>query len=233
MYTEWSDDEKRFIEDNYFNMRKKILLDKLPLRNWHSIGIFASRSGIKRSKQFQREAVKNLKDIWSYDEVEVLKKNFFNSNKEELLSLLCKRTWSAIKNKACEFYLKRNRSKVQSIAMKKRYKNLSFQQKLHKSLNKKPNMLEKYFYNVITNIVSNLIYVGDLSFFVGRKNPDFVIEGTNKCIDLFGDYWHKGEDPQKRIKYFEKRGYDLIVIWEHEWNKEKDSVIENILKWVK
>lgn len=50
-----------------------------------------------------------------------------------------------------------------------------------------------------------------------------------KLIELFGDYWHKGEDPQDRINIFKKFGYDTLVIWESELkdiNKVKNKVIK-------
>uniref|UniRef100_A0A6M3M3M8 Uncharacterized protein n=1 Tax=viral metagenome TaxID=1070528 RepID=A0A6M3M3M8_9ZZZZ len=60
-------------------------------------------------------------------------------------------------------------------------------------------------------------YTGDFSFMIGGKNPDFVnINGQKKCIELFGDYWHKGQDPKDREKIFAEYGWDTLVIWEHE-----------------
>jgi len=60
-------------------------------------------------------------------------------------------------------------------------------------------------------------YTGDFSFTIGGKCPDFVsCNGQKKCIELFGDYWHQGQDPQDRINIFAKYGYDTLIIWEHE-----------------
>ena len=60
-------------------------------------------------------------------------------------------------------------------------------------------------------------YVGDFSFVIAGKCPDFInINDQKKIIELFGDYWHKGEDPQNRIDLFKVYGYDTLVIWEHE-----------------
>lgn len=74
-------------------------------------------------------------------------------------------------------------------------------------------------------------YVGDGSFWVGRLNPDFKNNnGEKKVIEVFGDYWHKGEDPKDRIDAFGRLGYDCMVIWEHEL-KNPNSVIEKIKKF--
>lgn len=62
----------------------------------------------------------------------------------------------------------------------------------------------------------NLRFVGDGSFFIGAKNPDFILPNTDLCIDLFGDYWHEEDEEQKRIEYFRKHGFELLVVWEHE-----------------
>lgn len=47
--------------------------------------------------------------------------------------------------------------------------------------------------------------------------PDFVSVGNvKKVIELYGDYWHRGEDEQKRIDKFAKLGYDTLIVWERE-----------------
>ena len=54
--------------------------------------------------------------------------------------------------------------------------------------------------------------------------PDFLsTNGQRKVIEVFGDYWHKGEDPQGRIDAFAKLGFKCLVIWEH----ETDTIIWN------
>lgn len=57
-------------------------------------------------------------------------------------------------------------------------------------------------------------YVGDGSLIIGGKCPDFIY--GNKLIELFGDYWHRGEDPLLRIAHFRKYGFQTLVIWERE-----------------
>ena len=48
-------------------------------------------------------------------------------------------------------------------------------------------------------------YVGDGKRIIGGMCPDFIHQdGTFKVIELFGDYWHKGENPQDRIDAFIK-----------------------------
>lgn len=82
-------------------------------------------------------------------------------------------------------------------------------------------------------------YVGDGSFLVEYKNPDFInINGQKKIIEMFGDYWH-GEErtgvpneqhEQERIAHFAKYGYQTLVIWEHEL-EDTEVLLEKVLKF--
>ena len=100
--------------------------------------------------------------------------------------------------------------------------------------NRKPTQPEKGIDSIVQNLIPNEYkYNGnyDLGITIGGKIPDFVnVNGKKKAIDLFGDYWHDGEDPQVRIDLFKKYGWDLLVIWEHEL-KNRDAVIQKILKF--
>jgi len=61
--------------------------------------------------------------------------------------------------------------------------------------------------------------VGDGSFVINGFNPDFVnINGQKKIIELFGDYWHRNTQikDKKRIKTYNKYGYKVLIVWEHE-----------------
>ena len=60
-------------------------------------------------------------------------------------------------------------------------------------------------------------YVGDGEFILAGKCPDFInTNGQKKIIELFGDYWHKGDDGKKRTKLFKKYGYQTLIVWEKE-----------------
>jgi len=60
-------------------------------------------------------------------------------------------------------------------------------------------------------------YVGDGGFLIGGKSPDFVnIAGRNTLVELFGDYWHRNDDPRIRAATFAPFGYRTLIIWEHE-----------------
>jgi len=60
-------------------------------------------------------------------------------------------------------------------------------------------------------------YTGDGAIIIGGKCPDFTnVNGKKKVIELFGNYWHKGENPQVKIDKYAEFGFDCLVIWEHE-----------------
>lgn len=65
-------------------------------------------------------------------------------------------------------------------------------------------------------------YVGDGYMWVAGKCPDYW-DGGNNVIELYGDYWHRGEIEQDRISHFNKHGYNCLVVWEHEL-KDKDKL---------
>lgn len=95
--------------------------------------------------------------------------------------------------------------------------------KLSKSMHLKPNKPETFLIKLLNiNFPKEYKYVGGFKFFLGGKNPDFMnVNSKKKLIELFGDYWHKDEDPRNRIKHFKKYGFDTLVIWEKEL-KEKN-----------
>ncbi len=92
--------------------------------------------------------------------------------------------------------------------------------KLIKSLNIRPNKTEMKFNNILDELQPNeWKYVGDGQLIIGNKCPDFAnINGKKKLIELYGDYWHRGQNSEDRKKIFRKFGYDTLVIWEHELN---------------
>ena len=70
-------------------------------------------------------------------------------------------------------------------------------------------------------------YVGNGKVWFGKKNPDFMnVNGQKKLIEVYGDYWHKGEDPQERINHFKQYGFDTLVIWENECYKDEKYLLK-------
>ena len=49
-----------------------------------------------------------------------------------------------------------------------------------------------------------------------RRNPDFHVVGTNKVIELFGEWFHRHDDPRKFVAEYKKAGMRCLVLWERE-----------------
>ena len=73
-------------------------------------------------------------------------------------------------------------------------------------------------------------YVGSGDKIIAGKCPDFW-NGDNKVIEMYGDYWHKGQNPQDRIDIFKAEGYDCLVIWESEWKNSPTEVAERVAEF--
>lgn len=81
-----------------------------------------------------------------------------------------------------------------------------------------PNELEKKFRGILDNIFLNEYrYCGDFSVVIGGRCPDFInVNGKKKLIEVFGDYWHKNENPVPRVNHYKKYGFECLVVWENE-----------------
>jgi hypothetical protein len=123
---------------------------------------------------------------------------------------------------------------IMSKVMTKNWQNPDFVKMMVESWSKRPTQPESELEGLVQLLFpKEYKYNGnfELGITIGGKIPDFVnVNGKKKAIEMFGDYWHEGEDPQVRIDLFKEYGWDLLVIWEHEL-KDKDAVIQKILKF--
>lgn len=72
--------------------------------------------------------------------------------------------------------------------------------------------------------IPNLIYNGNKENAIAirykkqnyRKTsvPDFIYEGTNKLIEVFGIYWHPKEDEELYMNAAKENNYELLILWE-------------------
>lgn len=118
-------------------------------------------------------------------------------------------------------------NKKRSITMLDKFKNdETYLDNWIASCKLKPNKLELLFNDLLQEMFPNeWKYVGDFQFFLGGKNPDFMnVNGKKKLIELFGDYWHQGEDPKDRINHFKQYGFDTLVLWESEIKNNLEEV---------
>jgi very-short-patch-repair endonuclease len=104
--------------------------------------------------------------------------------------------------------------------LKQRWSNEDYREYQIKAMRKfiRPNKSENKLLLILSELCPNeWKYVGNGDFIINGKNPDFVnVNGKKLIIELFGDYWHKGQDPNDRIEIFKPFGFDTLVIWEKE-----------------
>lgn len=116
-----------------------------------------------------------------------------------------------------------------STILKERYRDPVYVKKMAAAWNIKPNKPETLMLQLLNDLYpGQWKYTGDFSFTIDGKSPDFTnCNGQKKIIEIFGDYWHRGQDPQDRIDTFKPFGYETLVIWEREL-KDMSSVINRI-----
>ena len=89
---------------------------------------------------------------------------------------------------------------------------------------REPSGPEVYFQiNYIDKYNLPLIYMGNIEnkqINIGGKTPDFMHLTEPILVEIFGDCFHKGQNPQNRIDYFKQFGYDCVVIWASELKNE-------------
>jgi len=117
---------------------------------------------------------------------------------------------------------------IKSQKMKQKWTEEEFIQKQMTARDRRPNNAEWYLNKLLQEwLPEQFKYVGDFSFLIGGKNPDFTnVNGKKQVIELFGDYWHGAEVTGKsredeildRVKHFAKFGLRCLVIWESEFN---------------
>lgn len=92
-----------------------------------------------------------------------------------------------------------------------------------------PNKQEIRLQKLLDEILPNEYkFVGDGEFILGGRCPDYLnVNGQKKLIELYGDFWHKGEDGIERIEYFKSFGFETLIVWEHEL-KNSDLLISKI-----
>lgn len=89
-----------------------------------------------------------------------------------------------------------------------------------------PNYPEQGFIKLCARYDFPYRYVGDGSLLISRKNPDFVDSTGTKLIEIWGEYWHHGQNPQERIDFFRVRGYNCLVIMAKELNDECSLLVK-------
>lgn len=128
--------------------------------------------------------------------------------------------------------------KHNSEASKKKWQNLEYREKQeiarknYQQMNL-PNKPESFLLNLLNYLYpGEWEYTGNYSLVINGKNPDFANFQNKQIIEHFGTYWHKDDDPIKRMEIFAKEGWDTLVIWEDETKNNLDELIYKIKSFV-
>ena len=93
-----------------------------------------------------------------------------------------------------------------------------------------PNKLETSVQQYLDSNFPNQWKFNDGEFLISGFYPDFVnVNGQKAVIEVFGDYWHRGENPQRKISIYKKAGYECVVIWEREF-KADPELLGNLVR---
>ncbi len=94
-----------------------------------------------------------------------------------------------------------------------------------------PNGLEKQL-SVLIELAcpGQYKFTGNGKVVINNMYPDFTnCNGKKKVIEAYGDYWHRGQNPQDRINKFKEFGVDCLVIWEHDLSKNLNIELINTI----
>jgi len=70
-------------------------------------------------------------------------------------------------------------------------------------------------------------FVGNGELLIGRKNPDFVgTQDEHKLVEIWGEHFKLGRDPQDLISFYNVRGYDCLVIWASELSHQEQVIVK-------
>jgi len=131
----------------------------------------------------------------------------------------------------------RKKSIAHKIAMSKSKQKLMrnperkhlFIKRLLSACQRSPNNSEFKLLNICSGLP--IRYVGDGSLVIGYKNPDFIVDGQNKLVELFGSFYHDRKLnpslPSHRTEsatksYYKRMGYSCLIIKCEELMKEQN-----------
>jgi hypothetical protein len=120
--------------------------------------------------------------------------------------------------------------------MKDMHTNPVFVQKMQDSWGRgrKANKLEEF----VGRHFPELHYVGDGKIWVTlqdgrRKCPDFKVRGKRKFVEVWGDFWHKDENPQELVYAYAAIGFECMVVWEEEIRQDWEDVAYRINHFIR
>lgn len=92
----------------------------------------------------------------------------------------------------------------------------------------RPTGVEQYYIDLFERTKSGFKYVGDGSYFIGGRNPDFIHKIRKLCLEvrpkIICKFWSNctpKEYIKKKIKHYKKHNWDCLVLW---WEEKPEKV---------
>jgi very-short-patch-repair endonuclease len=188
-----------------------------------------------RNKPFTEKHIKNMSESQKGKKVsELTRQNMSKASKGKKKSEEHKKNMRKTANSP-EVQAKIRATKIKNgTTPKDIWKTLEYQKAYQKGVHAKPNNLEQFFDKLTPKYVR---YVGDFKFPIQTKKgirfPDFIVEGQDKAIELFGDYYHKEENPRDKIKEYSNVSWKCLIFWENEVYNETRKVLKETLEFIR
>lgn len=92
-----------------------------------------------------------------------------------------------------------------------------------------PNYSEMWLGDLLGLVSPGVWKFNEGELVIAGMVPDFIrTDEVKDCIELFGDYWHKGEPVEGRLYLYEKAGYRCLGLWEHELGLRRGTTVNGL-----
>ncbi|WP_287585488.1 6-carboxytetrahydropterin synthase [Candidatus Borrarchaeum sp.] len=107
---------------------------------------------------------------------------------------------------------------------------------LRKTQKLSPNREEQKVIEFMKENKLSFLFVGDGSYIVDGKIPDFINKSMRVVVEYNSRFWHSDDNPwyntsddsEDRRKFFEARGYKFYIIWSDEFETSKEKIIRDL-----
>jgi len=248
-----------FYPKGYFNKGKKTWNSGLTVENSKLLKEQSERMKLNNpmSNLKNREKISEIKKM-QYKEGKLSPWNLGKHHSEKTKRILEEKVYSKKRDKTYEEIYGKERaddikkrknksmkktlssSDAKKLKSKRAYENFKdpkFLKNYSNGMAKKPNKKELILIRLIQEKKFPFRYVGNFSYWVCGKNPDFISTSKNKkIIEMFGDYWHNKPEVVKKDKdklsVYSKEGFSTLIIWEKELNN-LNNVSDKIKNFIK
>jgi len=224
-----------------FDIKRRTLVEACKGGNQTS---FKKGSKIGKSTQFCKGHVPTYKGKKMPEHIrkniEIANRKFIEQNptrRREICRKAGKKSYEAKLKRGEPYHSEEARKNIglkNKVHMKKLWQNPETVKLFFKATKKRPTNPEKIFDEMTPDVIR---YTGNRAWW--RKlddgkhhNPDFKITGQNKVVEIFGDYWHRNDDPQELIDLYAQAGLDCLVFWEKEVYKNPEQIKERVNNFI-